>query len=275
MRARGLLLGAAAGAAAAAAYWAAWHEPRRLVVTEATLSPPHWPADLDGLRVGMLSDLHAGLGHMTPGRVHAAVELLNAQRPDLICLLGDYLDSTRLGKGRADPDEVADALARLEAPLGRYAVLGNHDWHAAGPAMGAALRRADVPVLENDSREAKPEALWVAGTADLRLRWPDVPRSLAHVPDEGPVILLTHDPDVFPSVPARVQLTLAGHTHGGQVDVPLLRRPFIPSRHGTRYLGGHVVEDSRHLFVSTGVGTAGLPLRFRRPPEVVVLTLRA
>jgi predicted MPP superfamily phosphohydrolase len=68
---------------------------------------------------------------------------------------------------------------------------------------------------------------------------------------------------------------LAGHLHGGQVDVPLVRRAFIPSRHGTRYLGGHVVEEGRHLYVSTGVGTAGLPLRFRRPPEIVVLTLRS
>jgi predicted MPP superfamily phosphohydrolase len=274
MRARGPLLGAAAGAAAAAAYWAAWHEPRRLVVTEETIAPPKWPQDLDGLRVGLLSDLHAGLGHTTPGRIEAAVELLNAQRPDLICLLGDYLDSTHLGKGRADPDEVAAALAGLQAPLGRYAVLGNHDWSASGPAMGTALRRAALPVLENEALAAGPQ-LWIAGTADLRLRWPDVPRALARVPDDAAVILLTHDPDVFPMVPARVQLTLAGHLHGGQVDVPLLRRAFIPSRHGTRYLGGHVVEDSRHLFVSTGVGTAGLPLRFRRPPEVVVLTLRS
>jgi uncharacterized protein len=275
MRMRGPLLGTAAGAAAAAAYWAAWHEPRRLVVREEEVAPENWPHALDGLRVGLISDLHAGLGHTSPGRIDAAVELLNGQRPDLICLLGDYLDSTRFGKGRADPDAVAQALAELAAPLGRYAVLGNHDWHAAGPAMGDALRRAGVPVLENEAVQLAEKPLWVAGTADLRLRRPDIPRALADVPEDAALILLTHDPDLFPSVPARVQLTLAGHTHGGQVDVPFLRRPFIPSRHGTRFLGGHVVEDSRHLFVSTGVGTAGLPLRFRRPPEVVVLTLRA
>jgi predicted MPP superfamily phosphohydrolase len=276
MRARGPLLGSAAAVAAAGLWWTAWHEPRRLVVTEHELAPPRWPAGLDGLRVGLMSDLHAGLGYTDAARVIAAAELLNAQRPDLVCLLGDYLDSsTLLGKGRADPDEVAEALSILDAPLGRFAVLGNHDWRAAGPAMGAALQRAGITVLENDAREAAADTLWVAGTADLRRRRPDIPHTLRSVPDGAPVVLLTHDPDVFPRVPARVSLTLAGHLHGGQVDLPLVRRAYIPSRHGTRYLGGHVVEDGRHLYVSTGVGTAGLPLRFRRPPEVVVLTLRS
>jgi predicted MPP superfamily phosphohydrolase len=274
MRARGPLVGSAAAAAAAGLWWAAWHEPRRLVVREHTLEPPGWPQSLDGLRVGLLSDLHAGLGHTDTARVTATAERLNAQRPDIICLLGDYLDSTFFGRGRADPDEVAQALGVLDAPLGRYAVLGNHDWRAAGPAMGAALRRAGLTLLENDARETGRGSLWVAGTADLRTRRPDVAHTLRAVPESAPVILLTHDPDIFPGVPARVSLTVAGHLHGGQVDVPLLRRAVIPSRHGTRYLGGHVVEEGRHLYVSTGVGTAGLPLRFRRPPEVVVLTLR-
>jgi uncharacterized protein len=95
------------------------------------------------------------------------------------------------------------------------------------------------------------------------------------VPDGAPVLLLSHDPDVFPHVPDRVSLTLSGHTHGGQINLPLLRRAAVPSRHGVRYLAGHVVEYGRHLFVSSGLGTAGLPLRLRRPPEIVLLTLRA
>ena len=95
------------------------------------------------------------------------------------------------------------------------------------------------------------------------------------VPDDAPVLLLSHDPDPFPGVPERVALTLAGHTHGGQVAIPLLRRPFVPSRYGERYVRGHVVEDGRHLYVSSGIGTSGLPVRFLRPPEVVSLTLRA
>jgi predicted MPP superfamily phosphohydrolase len=270
----GVALGAGAvAAAAAAAYWTAWYEPRRLVVTERTLRLPDWPEPLDGLRVGLMSDLHAGLGHTNPARVREAVALLNDQRPDLICLLGDYLDSTHYGRGRADPLEIAAELAQLHAPLGRFAVLGNHDWRAAGSSMGDALRAVGLPVLENEACQV--DALWVAGLADMRTRLPDIPKALEDVPEDAPVLLLAHDPDLFPMVPPRVALTLAGHTHGAQVDVPVVRLFFIPSGHGVRYLGGHVEEEGRQLFVSTGVGTAGLPLRFRRPPEVVILTLRS
>ncbi len=276
---RGALLaaGAGAGALAAVVWWTAWHEPRRLLVRERELAPPGWPAALDGLRVGLLSDLHAGLGHMNRARVARAVTLLNDQRPDMVCLLGDFLDSTLFGKGRADPDAVAGALAELTAPLGRYAVLGNHDWRAAGAAMRDALLRAGVPVLENDAVEVGQagRSLWVAGAADLRTRIPDLRRTLEAVPYGAPVVLMVHNPDLFPEVPSTVSLTVAGHLHGAQVDVPGLRLLFIPSSHGTRYLGGLIVEDGRVLYVSTGLGTAGLPVRFRRPPEVVVLTLRA
>jgi predicted MPP superfamily phosphohydrolase len=128
-------------------------------------------------------------------------------------------------------------------------------------------------VLENEAVRAGE--LWLAGVADMRTRLPDIPKTLETVPEDAPVLLLAHDPDLFPQVPRRVALTLAGHTHGGQVDVPVLRLLVVPSGHGVRYLGGHVEEDGRQLFVSTGVGTAGLPIRFRRPPEVVILTLRS
>ena len=228
MRTRGALAIGAGTAAAAATWWTAWYEPRRLVITERELRPPGWPASLDGLRVGAISDLHAGLGHTNRARVREAVELLNAQRPDVVCLLGDYLDSTYFGKGRAEPREIAAELAGLEAPLGRYAVLGNHDWQAAGPAMGAALNHAGLTVLENEA-VATERGLWVAGLADMRTRIPDVARTLRDVPEDAPVLLLAHDPDLFPSVPPRVSLTLAGHTHGGQVDVPVLRLLVVPS----------------------------------------------
>jgi predicted MPP superfamily phosphohydrolase len=92
-------------------------------------------------------------------------------------------------------------------------------------------------------------------------------------PEDAAVLLASHDPDLFPEVPERVALTVSGHLHGGQVNVPILRRATLPTRYGDRYLAGHVVEDGRHLYVSAGLGTAGLPVRLRRLPEVPVLRL--
>ena len=96
---------------------------------------------------------------------------------------------------------------------------------------------------------------------------------LSQVPTNAPVIALTHNPDIFPWMPARVSLTLAGHTHGGQVNFPFFGRPIVPSGFGQRYAAGHIEEDGRHLFVTTGIGTSGLPVRFRVPPEIAVITI--
>jgi predicted MPP superfamily phosphohydrolase len=263
---------AALGAAAAAlAYRAAWHEPRSLVCPEVPLALPGWPAELEGLRVALVADIHAGAGHGTPARVAAIVDAVLALDADVHLLLGDFLDSSPLGAGRARVRDVARELARIPRAV---AVLGNHDWLGAGPAMGWALRDAGVRVLENEAVPMR-DGLWVAGLADARHRFPDVDAALRDVPDDAAVLLAMHDPDCFPRVPARVALTAAGHTHGGQVNIPLLRRLALPSRFGERYLAGHVVERGRHLYVSSGLGTAGLPLRLRRPPELPMLRLTA
>ena len=108
----------------------------------------------------------------------------------------------------------------------------------------------------------------------MRHRRPNIGRALRDVPPDAPVIVLSHDPDLFPRVAERVALTLAGHLHGGQVAIPLLRRPLLPSYYGERYARGHIVEHGRHLLVSSGIGTSGMPIRFLAPPEVLHLTLR-
>jgi predicted MPP superfamily phosphohydrolase len=267
---RGTLV-AAAAAAVALAHRAAWREPRMLATPEVELALPRWPAALDGFRLLLFSDLHAGAGHMTRARVRALVDRAIALDADLCLLMGDYLDSTPLGQGRARVREVAAQLARIPRTL---AVLGNHDWRGAGPAMGWALRDAGVRVLENEAVPVR-KGLWVAGVGDTRHRSADLEAALMPVPQDAALVLATHDPDVFPDVPERVALTVAGHLHGGQVNVPILRHAVLPSRYGDRYLAGHVIEQGRHLYVSAGLGTAGLPLRLRCPPELPVLTLRA
>src|SRR4030095_10957928 len=112
--------------------------------------------------------------------------------------------------------------------------------------------------------------------ADLWTRRPDVEGTLRKIPlDRNPIIMLTHNPDVFPDIPARVSLTLAGHTHGGQVNLPFVGRPIVTSTFGQRYAIGHITEQGHHLFVSSGLGTSIIPVRFRVPPEIVILTIRS
>lgn len=251
-------------------------EPRRLRVHRETLRLPHWPAALDGLRLVLVSDLHTGAAHATLARVERVARVVQRLAPDLVALLGDYVDDTATLARPVDAGAVAARLAAMRGRLGTLAVLGNHDWRSAGQRMPVALDGAGIRVLEDAAVRVcrEPAELWVAGMADVTFRSPDVGRALAAVPDDAAVLLLSHDPDLFPFVPDRVALTVSGHTHGGQVDLPLVRRHVIPSRYGDRYAAGHIVEGGRHLFVSRGLGTSCFPVRLRATPEVVALTLR-
>src|SRR3954447_19751889 len=264
---RAAVLAAGAGLAA----YAGWVEPRKLVVKGVELELPHWPQRLDGFRAGVMSDLHPGVPHAGLATIRRAVDTLNAREPDVHLLLGDFLDASQLLKRRLAPEVIAAELARLQAPHGAIAVIGNHDWRASGDRMWRALDQAGITVLE-DRATRLANGLWVAGLADMRHRTPNVTTALEAVPDDAPVIVLSHDPDMFPRMPDRVSLTPSGHTHGGQVAIPFIRRPMMPSHYGERYARGHVVERGRHLFVTSGIGTSGIPVRFLAPPEVIDLT---
>ena len=235
-----------------------------------------WPPVYDGFRLALVSDLHAGTPHVDVGRVEQVARLVDGEGPDLVALLGDLVDDHAPFAERVAPADVARALARIRAPLGRIAVLGNHDWISGGEGIRSALIAAGIDVLEDQARLLRDARvpLWVAGLADATERSPDVPAALEDVPEHAALIVLSHDPDLFPRVPDRAALTVSGHTHGGQVDIPIARRRVIPSRFGDRYGAGHVEEGGRHLYVTRGVGTSGWPLRFRSRPEVVILTLR-
>ena len=252
-------------------------EPARLLVRDARVRLPGWPVALAGLRVAVLSDLHAGAPHLGARKRREIVERTNASRPDLVVLLGDYVVGGEAGARFVEPEVLARELGGLRAPLGVFAVLGNHDWWYDGPRVRRALEAAGLHVLENEAialaREDRGARFWVAGLGDLWTRPSDPAAALRSVPPGEPVLLLAHNPDVFPTVPVRVTLTLAGHTHGGQVKLPALGTPIVPSRYGRRYAAGLVVEDGKRLFVTPGLGTSILPVRFGVPPEISLLTL--
>ena len=241
-----------------------------------TLRLDRWPEAYDGFRLALVSDLHAGSPPVDVEYVERVAQVVDREGPDLVALLGDYVDDEAAFAQALNPSDVARALARIRAPLGRIAVLGNHDWRSGGEIVRGALRDAGIVVLENEARQLRSARvpLWVAGLADPTERMPDVASALVDVPEGAALVVLSHDPDLFPSIPELVALTVSGHTHGGQVDVPLVRKRVIPSLFGDRFAAGHVRERGRDLYVTRGVGTSSWPIRFRSRPEVVVLTLR-
>jgi predicted MPP superfamily phosphohydrolase len=256
--------------------WAVLIEPGRLVVRETRVACSGWPKGRAPLRVAVLTDLHVGSFRNELERQAEIVALTNAQRVDVIVLLGDFMHG-KSPESFVAPEATAEKLAGLRARYGVVSVLGNHDWWYDGPRVRTALESAGITVLENDAVAfgAGKDRFWVAGLADLWTREVNMAAALSAVPAGEPVLLLTHNPDVFPEVPPRVTLTFAGHTHGGQVALPLIGRPIVPSRFGQRYAYGLVVEDGRSLFVSPGIGTSILPVRFRVPPEISVVVVAA
>ncbi|MEO8180032.1 MAG: metallophosphoesterase [Deltaproteobacteria bacterium] len=258
------------------AVWAFWLEPRRLVFRELSLDVPRWPAELGGLRLALISDLHIGSPYWDLERLARLIAETNRRQPDLVLLAGDYLiDGVKFGSW-VDPEAIARELGAVQAPLGTVAVLGNHDWWNDGVRVRRALESQGILVLENQAyafTHAGRE-FYVVGVGDPLTGHAAVPEALAQVPPAAPFLVLVHGPDAFPAIDERASLTLAGHTHGGQVCLPWIGCPIVPSSYGQRFVAGHVVEGGRHLFITSGVGTSIFPVRFGVPPEVVLLRLR-
>jgi predicted MPP superfamily phosphohydrolase len=250
-----------------------------------------WPAGLS-LRIAVLADIHACEPWMSAARIRDICKTTNALKPDLTVLLGDFSAGHNLVTAPVMPQEWGEGLSVLKAPLGVHAVLGNHDWwHGPLPRMRGddaegvrkALRHAGVNVMENDGIRLQKDGqpFWLLGLADqmaFRIRrghfrgLHDLDATLAKVTDDAPAILLAHEPFIFDRVPDRVALTLCGHTHGGQVQIPFMESP-AARRVRADWVYGHVVEGNRHMIVSAGLGTSIVPVRFMRPPEVVEIKL--
>lgn len=258
--------------------WAFLLEPTTLKVRHVTVESAAWTGP--PVRIGVISDTHVSAPHVDVGRMRGLVQRMNAEQPDIVLLLGDYTGGSSQAAERNRPEilEGVEAFGALRAPLGAYAVLGNHDSWFDDAAITATLARANVPVLENRAvRVDRPGgAFWVAGLADMHSpRTPPlVPVTLRDIPDGAPTVLMTHWPDPFVEVPQDVALTLAGHTHCGQVNLPFLGRLVHASEMSERWACGLYDEGGRKLFVTGGVGISILPVRFRVPPEIVVVTLK-
>lgn len=259
------------------ATWAFVVEPASLRVQPYSITIPEWPHHLDGITIAVLADLHTGSPFNGVQKLREIVARTNSAHCDIVLLAGDLVVQGVVAGTLVSPEESAEILKDLSAPLGVYAVLGNHDWWLDADRVRKALERVHIPVLEDEALELRrgKGSLWLAGISDFWEGAHNVQLALEKIPPQLPIIAFTHNPDVFPEIPSRVALTVAGHTHGGQVHVPIIGRPVVPSQYGERFAAGHIVEGGRHMFVSTGLGTSILPVRFRVPPEISILTVRS
>jgi uncharacterized protein len=250
-----------------------------------TKAPEHrvvsYRVPLDGVgarawRVALLADLHAG-GHADDlDRLASIVEETNALKPDLVLLLGDYVNMMPFAGGRIPPEAIAARLSGLAAPAGVLAVLGNHDWRYGRDAVTRALEGGGAEVIDNRIAVVRREgdALAVLGLEDDGRGDPDL-GLFGQAPDGLPLLVATHDPGLFHDVPEGTVM-VAGHMHGGQIRWPTLPAPVVPAgRAPRRWANGHIRERDGHLIVSAGLGVSGLPLRLGIPPEIVLLTLTA
>jgi len=280
-----VVLGAAASVLPGTAAYAAAQAATDLVITDYRPTPPNWPA-AHRLTVTVVADLHAGGPNMGIARVREVVDAAQALNSDLIVILGDYFATHRFVTEHVPNAAWAAELGRLKARLGVYAILGNHDWWYDIGGVRKALADVRIPLMENDAVliDDNGRRFWLAGLGDQLAHWigpgrfrgeDDLPGTLARVTTGDPVILLVHEPDVFTSVPRRVALTLAGHTHGGQIVLPFIKPTWTPSKYGARFAYGHIAEDGRHMIVSGGLGCSKVPLRLGVPPEIVRVTLGA
>jgi uncharacterized protein len=233
---------------------------------------------MDGFTVALLSDFHYD-PYFSVHPLRAAIGMVNETRPDLIVLTGDFVSIPLLGKsaeGAAAAEPCAQLLQQMRAPHGLWAVLGNHDDETDPSRVTGALRDNGIHVLRNQSAPIEKDGarFWLAGIDDLLGRTSDISATLRGIPSDEATVLLAHEPDYADHVASHpVDLQLSGHSHGGQVRIPLLRPLVLPPL-GRKYIWGRYQIRELMLYTNPGLGTVDIPIRLNCPPEVTLLTLR-
>jgi predicted MPP superfamily phosphohydrolase len=238
-----------------------------------TLTIPGWPRWEKPLRIAFLADFHTGSHSGDPARLQAIVREAQSHSPDLVLLGGDFVNMMLFGGGRVPPQATCATLARLRAPLGTFAVLGNHDHDYGASEVSDALSAVGIPELSLRPHTLSIEgrALDLIGIPDARQEAPPLAAALGSLSPARPTLVLAHDPHWFKYLPRGPHLMLSGHTHGGQIRFPLVGALRNASFAPLRWSYGHIVEDDRQLYVTSGLGTSGVPLRIGIAPEYVML----
>jgi uncharacterized protein len=248
---------------------------QRHVVSHLRLEILGWPQWTRPLRVAFLADFHAGSHSDDVTRIGLIIAEAASFAPDLVLFGGDYVNMQRFGGGRIPPQTTAAILARLQAQLGRFAVLGNHDYAYDEHAVADALRSSGITVLDHEraSVQFNSHSIQIVGVPDAHIVRSEARSLLAGLSPDVPAIALVHDPVWFAHLPAGPHLMLAGHTHGGQIRLPGIGIVTNASKAPLRWSRGLINERGQYLFVTSGVGTSGVPVRWGVPPEFAILDL--
>ena len=265
-----LVLGLAGLALIALGYSNAKADP---IVREAYVPVEDWPAGEAPMRILALSDVHIAGPDMPPERVERIARQLNALSPDLILVAGDLISEKRTATRLYTEEEVAAPFSVFEARHGMIVAPGNHDHWVNLAAMTAALEGRGITVLQNQAVRRGP--VLVGGVDDDYTDHDDIPATFGELEKlgSGPVVVVSHSPDIVPDLPHPVAAVFAGHTHCGQISLPVFGAIATSSRYGRRFACGPIRDGGQKVFVSAGLGTSLLPLRFFAPPDVWLVTL--
>ncbi len=274
---RRTFLGAAGAAVVGMGLYAGEIARHELVIERRSFRIENLPEVFSGIRIAQISDLHYA-AYTEPFFIEHVVRQVNALKPDIVLLTGDFVSMAPVRARRAMEYAplCAELLARLECPM-RFGVIGNHDWMVGPKVVREAMTDVGIRMLYNEYLpiERSGRRIWLSGLADALS--PDIDIDLAVPPtalaDREPVILMGHEPDTLPAVAKYgIDLMLSGHTHGGQVRLPFTRPLFLPPL-GMRYVAGPFSLGRTQLYVNRGIGAVGLPFRLNCPPEITELTL--
>ncbi len=245
-------------------FWGFFVEPGIIVIKKYKIKNE----DLKKCRAVFVSDFH--IAPWQKKRLKRIVKLINKQNPDIVFSAGDFVRGYSPNK-TLPIENIADELSKIKTKHGFFTVLGNHDWWQNGAQIRDVLTEHKITVLENSSvkLKIKNQNITIAGIEDLQTRIPDTEKALRHA--DTTTILLTHNPDPFFELDSTVFLTLAGHNHGGQVQLPFFGALIVPSSSGRRYANGLFKINNNRLLVTKGLGNSIMNVRFCCPPEIVVI----
>jgi predicted MPP superfamily phosphohydrolase len=256
--------------------WGAGIEPGLLRVTATEIRTPAWQTYWSPLKIAVVSDLHVGSPHIDTEHLEFIVETVNAQKPDVVLLLGDFMADGYYERVR--PSVFAPVLGKLSARRGVFAVLGEHDWRTGDASVLNALKKARIRVLRNQAAAVKigKRRFWIVGLASPASgARPSYKKAAKGIPRGEPVFVMMHNPVQIDVVPASVTASFAGHTHGGLFNIPFADHvKLVPADTDESLARGLIRIGRKTLFVSSGIGSNGIPLRINLRPEISIVTIR-